>query len=74
MSGRREFYESQVSELVLRENEELFDIIDGPYGPIEIIAVRRENSTALAALHRTIAEIMVKQEKRKLLRIIRPNK
>lgn len=69
MAGRREFYESQVSELVLRENEELYDVMEGPYGLIVIIAVKRENCTARADLHRTIAEIMVKQAIRKAAKI-----
>lgn len=34
---------------------------DGPNGKIEIVAVKRENSTALSDLYDTIAEIMIKQ-------------
>lgn len=45
--------------------EEHYETFDGPYGTIEIIAVKRENSTALADLHRIIAEIMVKQARKK---------
>ncbi|MPY20690.1 hypothetical protein [Paenibacillus glucanolyticus] len=69
MAACEEFQENEVSAVVPKEEEELFEVIDGPYGPIEIIAVKRENSTALADLHRTIAEIMVKQAKKKAAQI-----
>lgn len=45
--------------------KEVMRQIDGPYGPIEIVAVKRENSTVLSDLHHTIADIMIKQAKKK---------
>jgi hypothetical protein len=48
-------------------NEEVDRIInfEGPHGPIEVIVVKDENSTALSDLYSTIAEIMVRQAKKK---------
>ncbi|RCX17370.1 hypothetical protein DFP94_10994 [Fontibacillus phaseoli] len=47
------------------EENKVLRLIDEPYGPIEIIAVKRENSAALSDLHHTIADIMIKQAEKK---------
>ncbi|WP_160045735.1 hypothetical protein [Paenibacillus sp. USDA918EY] len=51
--------------------EVLYDTFDGPYGKIEIYAVKEDPNkpSALDKLHRTIAEIMVKQARKNALEL-----
>ncbi|MGG3504697.1 hypothetical protein ABES58_04350 [Paenibacillus lautus] len=53
--------------------KEHFETFEGPYGTINIMAVKENtaegNATAFASLHHTIAEIMIKQARRKAAQI-----
>lgn len=44
----------------IKETDRVYTF-EGSNGMIEIVAVKRENSTALSDLYDTIAEIMIKQ-------------
>lgn len=44
----------------IAETDQVFTL-EGPNGMIEIVAVQREDSTALSDLYDTIAEILIKQ-------------